>query len=136
MRIIAHVDLDAFFASIEERDNPRLRGRPIVVGADPFDGRGRGVVSTANYAARAYGIRSALPISTAWRFSEAARRRGLPPAAFLEVNMAKYAEESRRVMGILHEMVPDADGRTPSVEVASVDEAYLDLSFTGSYDAA
>lgn len=137
MRMIAHIDLDAFFASIEERDNPRLKGKPIVVGADPLAGRGRGVVSTANYAARAYGIRSALPISTAWRFSEAARRKGLPPAAFLDVNMEKYAEESRRVMDILREgLEKAAHGTQVVIEQASVDEAYLDLSFTKSYDAA
>jgi DNA polymerase IV (DinB-like DNA polymerase) len=97
MRIIAHLDMDAFFASVEERDNPRLAGRPIVVGSDPEDGNGRGVVSTANYAARAYGIRSALPISTAWKFSEAARKKGLPPAVFLEVNMKKFARMWQRI---------------------------------------
>lgn len=70
MRIIAHLDMDAFFAAVEERDNPRLKDLPIVVGADPMEGKGRGVVSTANYKAREYGIRSALPISTAWRFSD------------------------------------------------------------------
>jgi DNA polymerase IV (DinB-like DNA polymerase) len=126
--------MDAFFASIEERDNPRLAGRPIVVGADPEDGHGRGVVSTANYAARAYGIRSALPISTAWKFSEAARAKGLPPAAFLDVNMQKYAEVSGRIMEILSAHVPpDADG-VVLVQQASVDEAYFDLSFAGSYE--
>ena len=56
MRLVAHVDMDAFFAAIEERDRPELRGRPIAIGADPLDGRGRGVVATANYAARAYGL--------------------------------------------------------------------------------
>src|ERR1700722_18555925 len=100
-RIIAHLDMDAFFASIEERDRPRLRGLPIVVGADPEEGAGRGVVSTANYAARVYGIRSALPISTAWKFSEAARRKGSPPAVFLAVDMKKYSEESAKVMAIV-----------------------------------
>ena len=74
MRIIGHLDMDAFFAAIEERDHPELKGRPLVVGADPAGGRGRGVVSTANYPARAYGIHSAMPISTAWRLAEAARR--------------------------------------------------------------
>ena len=129
LRIIAHVDMDAFFAAIEERDNPRLAGRPIVVGSDPAGGRGRGVVSTANYPARAYGIRSALPISTAWRFSEAARAKGLPPAAFMEVNMEKYGEVSRRIMAVLH-------AHAKVVEEASVDEAYVDLSFAGSYGKA
>ena len=71
-RIIAHLDMDAFFASIEERDHSRYKGKPIVVGADPEDGAGRGVVSTANYAARAYGIHSAMPISKAWRLAEMA----------------------------------------------------------------
>jgi len=141
MRIIAHLDMDAFFASVEERDSPRLAGRPIVVGSDPEDGRGRGVVSTANYAARAYGIRSALPISTARRYSEAARAKGLPPAVFLEVNMQKYATESRRIMEIVRKHVAedwaDADAAPGAIiEQASVDEAYVDLSFAGSYECA
>ena len=76
MRIVAHIDMDAFYAAIEERDTPRFRGLPLAVGADPEDGKGRGVVSTANYKAREYGIHSAMPISTAWRLSEAARRQG------------------------------------------------------------
>ena len=74
MRLVAHVDMDAFFAAIEERDRPELRGRPISIGADPLGGRGRGVVSTANYAARAYGLHSAQPISQAWRDAERARK--------------------------------------------------------------
>jgi len=136
MRIIAHLDMDAFFASIEERDNARFAGRPIVVGSDPEGGKGRGVVSTANYAARAYGIRSALPISTAWRYSEAARKKGLPPAVFLEVNMRKYGEVSERIMEIVRaHMPPDADG-VILVEQSSVDEASFDLSFAGSYEKA
>ena len=137
MRIIAHLDMDAFFASIEERDSPRLVGRPIVVGSDPEDGRGRGVVSTANYAARAYGIRSALPISTAWKYSEVARAKGLPPAVFLEVNMKKYACESQRIMEIVRTHVSlDSGDAAAMIEQASVDEAYFDLSFAGSYEHA
>lgn len=136
MRIIAHLDMDAFFASIEERDHPRFAGRPIVVGADPEDGKGRGVVSTANYAARAYGIRSALPISTAWRYSEVAKKKGLPAAVFLEVNMQKYAEVSERIMDIVREHVPPNPEALVLVEQASVDEAYFDLSFVGSYEGA
>ena len=136
MRIIGHIDMDAFFASVEERDNPRFAGRPIVVGADPEGGKGRGVVSTANYAARAYGIRSALPISTAWRASEAARKKGLPPAVFLEVNMEKYSEVSECVMEIVRAHVPPDPRGVVLVEQASVDEAYFDLSFAGSYEQA
>jgi DNA polymerase IV (DinB-like DNA polymerase) len=122
IRIIAHLDMDAFFASIEERDNPRLAGRPLVIGSDPEEGWGRGVVSTANYKARGYGIRSALPISAAWRLSEAAREKGLPPATFLEVDMQRYGEESRKIMAIVRE-------HAEHMEEASVDEAYFDLSF-------
>lgn len=129
MRIIGHLDMDAFFASVEERDKPHLAGRPLVIGSDPEEGRGRGVVSTANYRAREYGIRSALPISTAWRLSEAARAKGLPPATFLEVDMRRYGEVSREIMAIVRT-------HAEHIEEASVDEAYFDLSFTGSYDAA
>ncbi|KKW45391.1 MAG: hypothetical protein A3A43_03580 [Candidatus Liptonbacteria bacterium RIFCSPLOWO2_01_FULL_56_20] len=129
MRIVAHLDMDAFFAAIEERDNPRFKGLPIVVGADPKSGAGRGVVSTANYKAREYGIHSAMPISTAWRLSEEARRKGGPAAVFMGVGMRRYGEVSGRVMAILRIHVP-------IVEEASVDEAYLDVSFTGSYEKA
>jgi DNA polymerase IV (archaeal DinB-like DNA polymerase) len=128
-RIIAHVDMDAFFAAIEERDTPALRGVPLVVGADPRGGLGRGVVATSNYKARAYGIHSATPISTAWRLSEAARRQGKPPVAFVPVEMNKYRAVSERVMGIMRRFMPH-------LEPASIDEAYGDLSSAGSYDRA
>ena len=128
-RIIAHLDMDAFFAAIEERDTPAFRGLPLVVGADPRGGEGRGVAATSNYLARAYGIHSATPISTAWRLSEAARRAGKPPVIFVSVDMQKYARVSDEVMGIVRRFIP-------IVEQASVDEAYGDLSFTGSYEAA
>lgn len=129
MRIIAHLDMDAFFAAVEERDTPRFRGLPIVVGSDPRDGKGRGVVSTANYKAREYGIHSALPIFKAWRLSEAARERGKPPVLFLSVDMKKYAAVSARVMDLLRRFAP-------LVEEAGIDEAFLDVSFTGSFEKA
>src|SRR5262245_56314487 len=92
VRIVGHVDMDAFYASVEARYNPALRDRPVVVGADPKDGRGRGVVTAASYAARRYGIRSAMPISRAWRLAEAARRRGEVEAVFVRDNRKLYAE--------------------------------------------
>ena len=110
MRIIAHLDMDAFFAAIEERDIPRFRGLPLAVGADPQEGQGRGVVSTANYKAREYGLHSALPISTAWRLSEAARKQGKPPVIFLSVDMEKYRGVSQRVMQILRRFATTVDG--------------------------
>ncbi|WP_447976879.1 DNA polymerase IV [Candidatus Nitrospira bockiana] len=121
--------MDAFFAAIEERDSPWLRGRPVVVGADPRQGKGRGVVSTANYHARAYGIHSAMPISRAWRLSVAAAQRGDEPATFLPVDMPNYRRVSDRIFDLLKLEVP-------VVEPASIDEAYLELSRCGSYEAA
>jgi len=126
MRIVGHLDMDAFFAAIEERDNQSLRGLPIAVGADPRGGKGRGVVSTANYKARAYGIHSALPISKAWRLSETARKQGKPPVTFLPVRMERYEEVSAHVMETLRRFVF-------LVERASIDEAYFDLSSCESY---
>lgn len=121
--------MDAFFAAIEERDQPLLRGLPIVVGADPRGGKGRGVVSTANYKAREYGIHSALPISRAWRLSEAAKKQGKPAVTFLPVRMQRYAEVSAHVMETLRRFVF-------LVEQASIDEAYFDLSCCESYTFA
>jgi DNA polymerase IV (DinB-like DNA polymerase) len=115
--------MDAFFASVEERDKPRLRGLPIVVGADPKGGAGRGVVSTANYKAREYGIKSALPISEAWRRSEIAFREGKPRAIFLEGSYRRYSEVSEEIMNYLRSL-----GGT--VEPASIDEAYVELKAT------
>src|SRR3989344_2641511 len=92
MRIILHVDMDCFFAQCEERERPELKGKPVIVGADPKKGSGRGVVSTCNYEARAYGIKSAMPISTAWK--------KCPHATFLPHNFALYSSASRAVMKI------------------------------------
>jgi len=109
-RWIAHVDLDAFYASCEQRDHPAYRGCPVVVGAMPGN---RGVVAAASYEARAFGIHSAMPIA------EAVRR--CPDAVYLRPDMDKYQQASRQVFAILDEI-------TPVVEKASIDEAYLDLS--------
>ncbi|MFH2067911.1 MAG: DNA polymerase IV [Candidatus Omnitrophota bacterium] len=114
-RFIVHLDMDAFFAAIEERDNPDLRGKPVVIGADPKAGRGRGVVSTCSYAARKFGIHSAMPISIAYR--------KCPGAVFLKPDMEKYSAVSNRIMEILYTF-------THAVEPVSVDEAFLDISDT------
>jgi nucleotidyltransferase/DNA polymerase involved in DNA repair len=112
-RAILHVDMDAFYAAVEQRDRPALRGQPVVVGADPRGGRGRGVVSTASYEARRFGVHSAMPISRAWRLC--------PQATYLPPDMAKYARVSDQVMEIL--------GRfTDCVEPISIDEAFLDVT--------
>jgi len=129
MAIIAHIDLDAFFASVEERETPSLKGSPVVVGADPKGGVGRGVVSTANYLARDYGIRSGMPITRAWRLSEEARAAGKPGAIFVTPHFGKYEKSSQSVMGIIEKNVP-------RIEIASIDEAYADLTALGSYKKA
>ena len=115
MRTILHLDMDAFFAAVEQRDRPELLGKPVIVGADPRGGRGRGVVSTASYEARRFGVGSAMPISQAWR--------ACPHGVYLPPDMEKYARESDRVMEIL-------DRFTDLVEPVSIDEAFLDV--TGS----
>lgn len=110
-RLILHVDLDAFFAAIEQRDRPEWRGRPLVVGARPG---GRGVVATCSYEARVYGVRSAMPIG------EAVRR--LPPETiYLRPDMARYAQVSSTLMQALTAV-------SPVIEPVSIDEAYLDVS--------
>ncbi len=115
-RYIAHVDMDAFFASVEQRDNPACRDKPVIVGADPKGGKGRGVVAACSYEARRFGIHSALPISTAYK--------RCPGAVFLPVDMAKYARISHKIFGILERF-------TPEIEPVSIDEAFMDI--TGSW---
>ena len=110
-RIIAHLDMDAFFAAVEQRDNPALRGRPVVIGADPKGGKGRGVVATCSYEARPYGIHSAQPISVAYQ--------KCPDAVFLRGNHAKYRSVSREIFRVLAEFTPD-------IEPVSIDEAFMD----------
>lgn len=124
-RIIFHVDLDAFFASCEERENPRFLGKPIVVGADPKEGKGRGVVSTANYTARKFGIHSAMPISRAWRLCASASSAGAPSAIFLPVNSSLYSRVSKSVMKILQDTAQKYDG---TFEQVGIDEAFLDIT--------
>ena len=129
MGIIVHVDMDAFYAAVEERYNPDLRGLPVAVGADPKEGRGRGVITTANYLARKYGIHSALPIARAWRLAEAARRRGEPATVFIRPNFTLYREVSARIMRIF-------ESSADAFEEASIDEAYLDVSSRENFPAA
>ncbi|PYN81887.1 MAG: DNA polymerase IV [Candidatus Rokuibacteriota bacterium] len=106
--------MDAFYAAIEQRDRPELRGRPVIVGASPT---GRGVVSAASYEARRFGVHSAMPIGRAARLC--------PQGAFLPVDMRKYQRVSVEVMGILADF-------SPLVEPVSVDEAFVDLTGTES----
>ncbi len=105
-----HVDIDAFFASVEKLDHPELNGRPVVVGAHPG---GRGVVSTCSYEARAFGIHSAMPIGEAWR--------RCPSAVFLPVRMERYLEISESLLAIFREL-------SPEVTRISIDEAFLDMA--------
>src|SRR2546427_11069168 len=93
--------MDAFYAAVEAQRDPALRDRPLVVGADPKEGHGRGVVTAASYAARRDGIRSALPISRAWRLADAPRRRGEPQAIFPRDDHALSRDASAPSMAIL-----------------------------------
>src|SRR5947209_4623719 len=110
MRTIMHVDLDAFYSALEQRDHPELRGKPVIVGGDPD---GRGVVATASYEARKSGVGSAMPCRTA--------RRLCPDAIFLRPRFDVYADVSRDVMAVLREV-------SPVLETISLDEAFVDVS--------
>jgi DNA polymerase IV (DinB-like DNA polymerase) len=112
-RIIFHVDLDAFYASVEARGNPRLAGLPVVVGADPEAGHGRGVVVACSYEARKAGLRSGMPISRAYRLC--------PEAVYLRPNFERYTRVSAQVMNLLR-------GHADDFEQVGVDEAFLDVS--------
>jgi DNA polymerase-4 len=112
---ILHVDLDAFFAAVEQRDKPSLRGKPVVVGGVG----GRGVVATASYEARQFGVRSAM--------STAEARSRCPHAAFLTGRFDAYRDSSRKVMALLREL-------SPLVEPLSLDEAFVDLAASGTED--
>jgi len=120
-KIILHIDMDAFFAQIEERENPHFKGMPLVVGADPKGGKGRGVVATANYIARKYGIHSALPISRAYRLC--------PKAVFLPPDHQLYKRVSASIFKIIEKF-------SSTLESVSLDEAYIDISFLKNYKEA
>lgn len=108
--MILHVDMDAFYASVEERDDPSLKGKPLIVGGSPT---GRGVVSAANYAARKFGVHSAMPTSKALRLC--------PQLKIVRTRMSHYAEISGQIREIFNRF-------TPEIEPLSLDEAFLDVS--------
>lgn len=112
-RRILHLDMDAFFAAVEQLDFPQYRGKPVIVGADPKGGAGRGVVATASYEARKYGVHSALPISLAYQ--------RCPHAVYLRGRYERYSEISRQLIATLNEF-------TPVIEKISIDEAFLDIT--------
>ena len=112
MRTVFHLDMDAFFVSVEELYDPSLKGKPVVVGGRP---NARGVVSAASYAARKFGVHSAMPLRTASKLC--------PHAIFVDGHPDRYRLYSQKVRAILHNF-------TPLVEMASIDEAYLDMTGT------
>ena len=117
-RVIFHLDMDAFYASVEQRDDPGLRGRPVIVGAPPTQ---RGVVCASSYEARKFGVRSAMPSATAGRLC--------PNGIFVRPRMDHYREESRHIMQIVAQT-------GAVVETMSIDEAYLDVSLISQAESA
>jgi len=114
-RVILHMDMDAFFAAVEQRDNPDYRGKPVIVGADPQGGKGRGVVSTCSYEAREFGVHSAMPIRTAYKLC--------PHGIYVWPHGKLYSQVSKQVFEVLYEF-------TDQIEPLSIDEAFMDV--TGS----
>jgi DNA polymerase IV (DinB-like DNA polymerase) len=112
-RIILHLDMDHFYTAVEEREHQEYKGKPVVVGADPKEGKGRGVVSTSNYIARKVGIRSGLPISRAWKLC--------PEAIYLPPNFPLYTKVSNEIMQIVRKY-------GDKFEQWGLDEAFLDAS--------
>lgn len=112
-RYIFHCDLDCFFAAVEIRDNPQYKGKPVIIGADPKDGKGRGVISTCSYEARKFGLHSGMPISQAFQ--------RCPHGIYLRPNQKKYSDVSKQVMQILSKYADE-------FQQMGSDEAYLDLT--------
>ncbi len=112
-RVILHVDMDAFYVSVERRENPDLNGKPVIVGADPKSGTGRGVVMACSYEAREMGIRSGMPIGMAWR--------KVPTAVYLRPNYELYGAVSESVINVLR-------SHADILEHVSIDEAFLDVT--------
>jgi DNA polymerase IV (DinB-like DNA polymerase) len=112
-RIIFHLDMDHFYTAIEERENPSLKDKPVIVGADPKEGKGRGVVQTCNYEARKFGVRSGMPISKAWKLC--------PQAVYLPPNFELYGRVSNEIMETLRK-------RADKFEQWGIDEAFLDIT--------
>jgi DNA polymerase IV (DinB-like DNA polymerase) len=112
-RIILHMDMDHFYTAVEEREHPEFKGKPVVVGSDPKEGKGRGVVSTSNYEARKAGVRSGMPISRAWKLC--------PEAIYLPPNFPLYIQVSKEIMEI-------AQRYADKFEQWGIDEAFLDVS--------
>ncbi len=112
-RIVFHLDMDHFFTAVEEREHPEIKGKPVIVGADPKGGSGRGVVSTSNYEARKFGVRSGMPISRAYRLC--------PEGVYLPVDFGLYGRVSDEIMTLLR-------SHADKFEQWGVDEAFLDVS--------
>mgnify|MGYP006270930015 FL=1 len=105
--------MDHFFTAVEERERPELKGKPVIVGADPKEGKGRGVVHTCNYEARKFGVRSGMPISKAWKLC--------PQAVYLRPNFDLYLKVSIEIMELLR-------GYADKFEQWGIDEAFLDVT--------
>ena len=112
-RKIIHIDMDAFFASVEERDNPKLKGKPVIIGSDPRQTGGRGVVSTCNYEARKFGVHSAMSSKEAYE--------RCPQGIFISGNYEKYQTVGLQIREIFKRY-------TDKIEPMSIDEAYLDVT--------
>jgi DNA polymerase IV (DinB-like DNA polymerase) len=112
-RIIFHIDMDHFFTAVEEREKPEYKGKPVIVGANPREGKGRGVVSTCNYEARKFSVRSGMPISKAWKLCS--------EAIYLPVNYELYVKVSNEIMDVLRTY-------SEKFEQWGIDEAFLDVT--------